>query len=175
MRRITPKLGLGPHRARPVAELPFGGNPFQQPRDPSGAKLPPLDHVHAHQDMRGRSEWVQLTTVDTQDYLWGQVIVVCRANLPAGLDNLEQPHVEVRFDTVVGGIASTVMEAATVQRVDASEAVSTGPLVLTLVREEMPDQLAVYARARRGGVAELATMVAADETLQLTLVGRFRR
>jgi hypothetical protein len=159
------------HAAHQKAFLPFpsdkGGEDFD--RQTSGTV-----------DMRGAADWRTVLPVDCGAYSWGQLAVSCEAIASPTVANAlaveNWPWVEVRIVTTVGGIAVVYLEAGIGNHNSAvigNDTKSSGPIFLTFGPGEVPDRIEVQARARRGGLAEVAGD--ADERLDLVASSRFRK
>ena len=154
---------------------PFGPFPNQ------GGKPSAIDRQTSNVvDMRGVSDWKTVFSIACGDFEWGQVLVTCDAIASptvAGASNVENwPWVELRIVFTVNGQAFTFLEAAIGSHSspaigDSSD--SAGPVQVAFTPGEVPDLVEVLARARRGGLAELAGDV--DERLNLVAVSRFKK
>jgi hypothetical protein len=129
-------------------------------------------HIGGPWDVRGLGAYQLLTRIETGDYTYGQLWVSCIA-VAASVNPEAQNHAEVAIFSVLGGVRSLEIEGACAQRADAPASLSTGPLGVWLLHDEMPDSVEVWARALTGGLAQSA--VNAAEVLTVSMVGRFRR
>jgi hypothetical protein len=123
-------------------------------------------------DMRGAADWRAAFTVDCGAFSWGQLAISCDAapspTVAHAFDLPNLPWVEVRIEFTINGATFVYLEGA-VGGVDAA----AGPIVIGLGLGEVPDTISLSARARRGGLAELAGDL--DERLALVATSRFHR
>lgn len=131
-------------------------------------------------DMRGTVDFKNIFSVDSGEFAHGELVITCDATASptaAGATNVENwPHVEVKVVFTVNGQSTTFLDAAVGSHAEATigtDASSDGPVVVNMGLGEVPDKIDVFARARRGGVAETAGDV--DEVLSVICVSRLHR
>lgn len=155
-------------------QAPFGPFPSDKAADDFNRK------TTGTIDMRGAADWRPIFSVDCGVHQWGQLAISCDAIASTSAANATDvenwPWVEVRIVTTIGGISIVYLEAGIGNHnaaVIGNDTKSSGPIVLNFGPGEVPDNIEVLARARRGGVAE--TAFDADERLDLVASSRFRR
>jgi hypothetical protein len=131
-------------------------------------------------DMRGAVDFKNIFAVQSGEYSWGQLLITCDAAASvtvAGATNVENwPHVEIKIVYTINGQQSTFLEAAVgahTSNTVGNDSESSGPVIVLMEPGEVPDKIEVFARARRGGVAETAGD--ADEKLNLVVVSRLHK
>lgn len=172
----TPPHGPGrPFSGAGYQQTPFG--PFPPSPSSDHARSPVLRIVDPPHELKLSGEWRTICRHDLPDDLtWGRVVVGVAAvggTYAATLDT--QPMVEVRVIQLTGGIAEIVLEAAAGQRQERPPASSPGPVAMEWDTGEIPDAYEVQARARRGGYPDYLQETADEETLLVTVTGRFHR
>lgn len=161
---------------------PFG--PFDDPRDvdkqrKAVAARRAIDDVIKNVNegpfsIAGAGNFTLLCRVDTFDFTWGTLIVDSVVQNPAAVTTMDATvHAEIQILAYVSGVPFVWLQSAVGNHLDFAEPLSPGPLVLNILEGQMPDAVEVYARARRGGVAE--TSPATDEVLNLSVLGRLHR
>lgn len=131
-------------------------------------------------DLRGTVDFKSIFSVDSGEFAHGELVITCDATASptvVGATNVENwPHVEVKVVVTNNGQSTTFLDAAVGSHSSATignDTESAGPVVVNFGLGEMPDKIDVFARARRGGVAETAGD--ADEVLNVICVSRLHR